>query len=127
MISLAKEKKIKKKKGEKSKKLKKRPLANDSHYKYKIEKMMKFDLKKVHVESANGGNNRYYLLVKVQLFRSFAFSPMFDNFELQYFLNETAKSLLYIVPFTFKSMLLDGMEVDIEKENFFAKLEVLGG
>jgi len=34
---------------------------------------------------------------------------------------------LNIVPFTFKGLLTESREIDVKKDNFFAKLEVLNG
>lgn len=84
MASLVKDKKKKKK--DKSSKLDKDKSFFDSRFKFKIPKMMKFDIKKVHVKHESD-KNRYFSLVSVELVRNFAQGPSFNNFELFYLLN----------------------------------------
>jgi len=78
-----------------------------------MKKMMKFDIKKVFVQNKPGNQDRYYILVKVNLERLLVYNPMFDNFELNYLLNQTTKSLLTMVPFTIRNLIFDGLHLDI--------------
>lgn len=107
--------------------MKEKIYVNESHYKYKIKRMMKFDIKKIFINNNEGNNNRYFTMTKVSIERSFAYSKMFSNFELHFFLNQTSNSLLNMVPYSFPNILFDGLDCDISKHSFFDKLECLNG
>lgn len=110
-----------------TKKPKEKVYVNQSHFKYRIKHMMKFDIQKAFVLNKEGKQDRYYLMVKVTMQRSFAYNPMFANFELHHFMNQTSNSLLNMVPYTFRSLLFEGVDHDVSKLNHFKKLEILNG
>lgn len=80
---------IKKKESHMEKMEKKFELFHEVQFKYKIPKMMKFDVK----EAIVGETNRKFLISKAQYFKQFSYGPQFNNFELVFFLQETIKDL----------------------------------